>query len=93
MDKTSSILYVKLNWDANRFLPAESKDCMKSASYEYRNMSAGRGAQLVPMGMPIICWKTFPAKTTKMLSTRNSRILIMSSSVYLFFESECSFTK
>ena len=26
MDKTSSMyLYVKLNWDANRFLPAESK--------------------------------------------------------------------
>ena len=83
MDKTSSMyLYVKLNWDANRFLPAESKDCMNSASYEYRNMSARRGAQFVPMGMPIICWKTFPAKTTKMLSTRNSSILIMSSSVY-----------
>ena len=33
MDKTSSMyLYVKLNWDANRFLPAESKDCMNSAS-------------------------------------------------------------
>ena len=60
---------------------------MNSASYEYRNMSARRGAQFVPMGMPTICWKTFPAKTTKMLSTRNSSILIMSSSVYLFFES------
>ena len=37
MDNTSSMyLYVKLNWDANRFLPAESKDCMNSASYEYR---------------------------------------------------------
>ena len=36
MDKTSSMyLYVKLNWDANRFLPAESKDCMNSASYEW----------------------------------------------------------
>ena len=23
-------LYVKFNWDANRFLPAESKDCMKT---------------------------------------------------------------
>ena len=48
MDKTSSMyLYVKLNWDANRFLPAESKDCMNSASYEYRNMSARRGAQSI----------------------------------------------
>ena len=47
MDKTSSMyLYVKLNWDANRYLPAESNDCMNSASYEYRNMSARRGAQL-----------------------------------------------
>ena len=33
---------------------------MKSASYEYRKMSARRGAQIVPIGMPIICWKTFP---------------------------------
>ena len=75
MDKTSSMyLYVKLNWDANRFLPAESKDCMNSASYEYRNMSARRGAQFVPIGIPTICWKTFPAKTTKMLSTRNSKL-------------------
>ena len=71
----------------------ESKDCMNSASYEYRNMSARRGAQFVPIGMPTICWKTFPPKTTKMLSTRNSSMLMMSSSVYLFFESECSLTK
>ena len=28
-------------------------------------MSARRGAQFVPIGIPIICWKTFPAKTTK----------------------------
>ena len=29
MDKTSSMyLYLKLNWDVNRFLQAESKDCM-----------------------------------------------------------------
>ena len=64
MDNTSSMYrYVKLNWDANRFLPVKSKDCMNSASYEYRNISARRGAQFVPMGMPIFCWKTFPAKT------------------------------
>ena len=80
---------------ANRFLPTESKDytCMNSASYEFRNMSAKREAQVVSMGMPIICWKTFPAKTTKMLSTRNSSILTMFSSVYLPFELECFFTK
>ena len=28
MNKTLSMyLYMKLNWDANRFLPTESKDC------------------------------------------------------------------
>ena len=66
---------------------------MNPASYEYRNMSARRGAPLLPMGMPIICMKTFPAKTTKMLSTRNLSILMMSSSMYSLFESECSLTK
>ena len=86
-------LYVKLNWDANCFFPVESKDCMNSASYEYRNMSAGKGGQFVPIGMPTICWKTFPPKTTKTLSTRNSSMLMMSSPVYSFFESECSLTK
>ena len=65
---------------------------MNSASYDYRKMSARRGAQFVPIGMPAICWKTFLPKTTKMLSTRNSSMLMMSSSVYLFFESECSLT-
>ena len=89
MDNTSLMnLNVKLNWDANRFLQAEIKDCMNSASY--RNMSARRGTQFVPTGMPII----FPAKTTKMLSTRNwSILMMMSSSVYLLFESQCSCTK
>ena len=48
---------------------------MNSASYEYRNKSARRGAHFVLMGMPIICWKTFPAKTTTMLSTRNSILI------------------
>ena len=51
------------------------------------------GAPFVPIGMPTICWKTFPPKTTKMLSTRNSSMLMMSSSVYLFLEPECSLTK
>ena len=36
MDTVSMYLYLKLNWDSNRFLPTESKDCMNSASYEYR---------------------------------------------------------
>ena len=36
MDNTSSMyLYVKLNLDANRFLPVESKAYMNSAAHEY----------------------------------------------------------
>ena len=58
---------------------------MNSALFEYRNMSARKGAQFVPIGMPTICWKTFSPKTTKMLSTRNSSMLMILSSVYLFF--------
>ena len=50
MDNTSSkYLYVTLNWDANRFLLVESKACMNSASYEYKNLSARTGAQVVPL--------------------------------------------
>ena len=86
MDNTSSMyLYVRLNRDATRFFPVESNDCMKYASYEYRKLSARRGAQFVPIGMPTVCWKTFPAKTTKTLSTRNSSILLMLASEYLVF--------
>ena len=83
----------KWDWTEMLNVSIESKDCMKSASYEYRKMSARSGAQFVPIGMPTVCWKIFPAKTTKILSTRNSSILKMSSSEYLFLESECSFTK
>ena len=41
MDDTSSMyLYVKLNWDVNRFILTKNKDYMNSTSYEYRDMSA-----------------------------------------------------
>ena len=56
-------------------------------------MSVRRGVQFVPIGIPTICWKTFPANTTKMLSVRNANILMMASSEYFFLESECSFAK
>ena len=42
------------------FFPVDSKDCMSSASYEYRNVSARRGAQYVSIGMPTICWNPPP---------------------------------
>ena len=51
-----------------------------SASYEYRNMSARRGAQIVPIGIPTICCETHEN-------------VVDLKSVYLLFESECSFTK
>ena len=56
-------------------------------------MSVRRGTPFFPIGIPTICWKTFPAKTKKMLYTRNSSILMMSSSEYFILESECSFTQ
>ena len=79
-------LYVKLNMDAYCFFEAESEDCMNSASYEYRNKSTKWEM------CPLECWLSVdppPPNTAKMLSTRNSSILIMSSSLYLLFESEC----
>ena len=84
---------MRLNRDANCFFPVEREDCMKSASYEYRKMSARSGAQFVPIGMPNVCWKLFRQKPRKILSTRNSSILMMLSSEYSFLESDCSFTK
>ena len=45
-----------------------------------------RGVQFVPIGMATVCLRTFPAKTTKILPTRNSSILMMSASEYLFLE-------
>ena len=83
---TEMLIFFLSSWEQRLY-------CMNSASYEYRNMSARRGAQFVPIGMSTICWKTFPPKTTKLLSTRNSSMIMMSSSVYWFFESECSLTK
>ena len=51
MDNMSSMyLYVKLTWDANRFLPAESKDSMK-----YRYSTSIEICRLGE-GMPIICF-------------------------------------
>ena len=100
IDTTSSMyLSLKLKQDANSnryfyfFLPVETKNCINSALYDRQNMSDRRGAQLVPIGIPTLSWKTFPTKTSKILSTRNASVLMMSSSEYLFLESECSLTK
>ena len=66
------------------FFPVERKDCMNSAVCEYRKISARIGAQFVLIEMQTVCWKTFLAKTTTILSTRNSSILMMSSSFCSF---------
>lgn len=43
-----------------------------SASYEYLNKSANRGAQFVHMRISSYCWKTWSPKT------KNSGIILMS---------------
>ena len=43
---------------------------------EYRKKSTRRGAQSVPIGMSMICWKMSPAYSTNMLSIRNFNILM-----------------
>ena len=67
------------------FFPVESKDLWIPLRMSTEICRLGERHNLCPIGMPTICWKTFPPKTTKMLSTRNSSMLMMSSSVYLFF--------
>ena len=50
-------LYIcRWNCCARCFLSAWRRLCTNSASYEYKNKSASNGAQLVPIGMPIVCW-------------------------------------
>lgn len=59
--------------------------------FEYKNRSANKGALFVSKGIQTDFWKTWFPKTTKMLSMRNASIAFISSSAYLFLESEwCS---
>ena len=55
MTATTIYLKVKLNCCAGCFLPAWRRLCTNSASYEFENKSTSNGAQLVPIGMPIVC--------------------------------------
>ena len=60
--------------------------CREQRMYEFRLAWVQK---YVPIWILTICRKTFPPKTTKMLSTRNSSMLTsMSSLVNLLFESE-----
>ena len=81
IDKTSSIyLYVKLKALASWIFLSFTSFWRNSDSYEYKNKSARRGAQFVPIGMSTTCWNSIPPKETNMLSMRNSSILITCSS-------------
>ena len=50
---------------------------MNSASYEYKNMSARRGAQFVPIGIPTICWKTFSRRRRKFCRLETLDVLLL----------------
>ena len=81
IDKTSSIyLYVKLKALASWIFLSFTSFWRNSDSYEYKNKSARRVAQFVPIGMPSTCWNSVPPKETNVLSMRNSSILITCSS-------------
>ena len=58
IDKTSSIyLYVKLKALASCIFLSFTSFWRNYDSYEYKNKSARRGAQFVPIGMPTTCWR------------------------------------
>ena len=46
--------------------------CMKTNSYEQRHKSARRGAQFVPIWMPIVCWKLRYLNVINVLSITKS---------------------
>lgn len=62
---TSSVyLNVELKAPTSVLFLSHTIFLINSASYNYENKSANRGAQLVPMGIPTVCWKTWSPKTT-----------------------------
>jgi hypothetical protein len=65
----------------------------QSVSYELRKKPL-RGAQLVPIGMPAVCWKTRPSNITNMLSTKTSSSLMTSVSENFCLQNKiCTFFK
>jgi hypothetical protein len=57
-------LYVKLKALASCIFLSFTSFWRNSNSYEYKNKSARRGAQFVPIGMPTTCWNSVPPKET-----------------------------
>ena len=48
---------------------------IKSLSWQYRNKSVIIGAQLVPVGIPTICWYTMPTSCKYIFSMRKVKAL------------------
>jgi hypothetical protein len=89
IDMTSSIyLNVWLKDTASFLLLFRNSFWTNFASYNYKNKSANKGAQFVPIGMPTDCWKTWSPKTTLILSTRKQNIPLLSTSKYVYGLSE-----
>ena len=84
---------MKLNWDAHCFFPVESKvcvkECMNSAPYEYRKMSARIGAHLCPLDCRLSVGKPSPPRPRKCchLDTIACYLMLLSS-MYLLFKSK-----
>ena len=68
---SSIYLYVKLEALASWIFLSFTSFWGNSNSYEYKNKSARRGAQFVPIGMPTTYWNSVPPKETNMLLMRN----------------------
>ena len=89
MDNTSSMyLYRKLNQDAD-FFPLRAETVYILLRMNIKNCRLEEGRNLNQLEWQLSAEKPF-RKTTKMLSTRNSNSLMISSSMYLVFESERS---
>ena len=57
-------------------------------------ISARLEATLVPIEMPIICWKTFPQEDSENVDLNLWHVNnVIYSPVYFLFESKCSLTK
>jgi hypothetical protein len=75
---------VKLKALASRIFLSLTSFWRISDSYEYKNKSARRGAQFVPIGMPTTCWNSTPPKETNMLVMMSTKPLVKSCLVLIW---------
>jgi hypothetical protein len=64
-----SVAIILISWNVNFIWETGywTSFWRNSNSYEYKNKSARRGAQFVPIGMPTTCWNSVSPKETNML--------------------------